>query len=51
MTVLERKADASDGAVFVLIVERLKLRWDTPPGESDRGVVEVMMMLCLQGAL
>ncbi|CAL1153233.1 unnamed protein product [Cladocopium goreaui] len=31
---LQRKADASDGAFFVPIVEH---RWDTPPGESDRG--------------
>ena len=34
---LQRKADASDGAFFVPIVELLKHRWDTPPGESDRG--------------
>ena len=34
---LQRKADASDGAFFVPIVELLKHRWDTPPEESDRG--------------
>ena len=34
---LQQKADASDGAFFVPIVDLLKHRWDTPPGESDRG--------------
>ena len=34
---MQRKADASDGAFFVPIVEHLTRRWDTPPGESDRG--------------
>ena len=37
---LQRKADASDGAFLVPIVELLKHRWDTPPGESDRGGAE-----------